>query len=334
MNFKTNIIFRTLLIAVFLFGLVNATEAQKRNKPIITNLIKICDQEAFCCGPVPAQPYNCENTTIIGTVEYDETDSRYYVNASLSAYCVDLPNRLEADFVPWPEEEEAPLLLKYEYAEGLFAHTPVINTWEYVADYIKEGTTVTHKVYRGSVNVRFEYDFNCNYPNDENAVMVRNVALYSITPENNYIPYLLEGEGNGSSNGIFSCDVFGETCNFCYTDCEPSGDPAYDVEICTECLSRNPIDNEDYKTTAFQSQAVQPNPFSNFIKYRFFLDKNTEIKVQLFSVNGKEVYQKTRSLESGDHTFSLDTDHLPKGIYYLKINSGERSQTSRLVKME
>lgn len=75
---------------------------------------------------------------------------------------------------------------------------------------------------------------------------------------------------------------------------------------------------------------VYPNPFSQELNIQG-IEKSGSLNVSLFSSNGQLVLQKEfNNLER----VTIATSHLPDGIYFLNLRSGESVQSIKVVKME
>lgn len=75
-----------------------------------------------------------------------------------------------------------------------------------------------------------------------------------------------------------------------------------------------------------------PNPFnsSTIIKYQIIKDNITTLKI--FDVLGREVSILINSMQkAGTYNFYLNVNNLPSGIYYYQIESGNYSETKKMV---
>jgi len=100
------------------------------------------------------------------------------------------------------------------------------------------------------------------------------------------------------------------------------------LPIVGQCASVNTYEIEDQL-----SANIFPNPFSN----RFTIDLNVErqesVRIDLSDVMGKIVKTITnKRLSSGDHQIYVETHQLPAGVYFTRIQVGNKVKTIRIVK--
>ncbi|MCO6495278.1 MAG: T9SS type A sorting domain-containing protein [Bacteroidetes bacterium] len=72
-----------------------------------------------------------------------------------------------------------------------------------------------------------------------------------------------------------------------------------------------------------------PNPFENFIQINLIIPDTYSIS--LYSAGGKTVFEgKTNSL---DYSFTISTQNLSSGVYYLKLNNGKHIFAAKFIKL-
>lgn len=82
-----------------------------------------------------------------------------------------------------------------------------------------------------------------------------------------------------------------------------------------------------------QGLEVYPNPFLNATAVRFELYHSTNVKITLHNPAGQLILKLSKGLlQAGWHEVSLNAHQLPSGLYFLRIQSGEKSVTRKLVK--
>ncbi|MBD0402192.1 S8 family serine peptidase [Flammeovirga sp. EKP202] len=73
---------------------------------------------------------------------------------------------------------------------------------------------------------------------------------------------------------------------------------------------------------SFDQSTVYPNPVTDgkaILAYK--VEKDTDVQLEVVNINGKSVYQKSYSQQkAGMHSELIPLEHLPKGVYVLKIN--------------
>lgn len=81
------------------------------------------------------------------------------------------------------------------------------------------------------------------------------------------------------------------------------------------------------------TNTVTPNPFSNDLLIRLPENEMQKIRaIQLMDLNGKIWIQKKYSNQNDSFDLNWTTDHLPPGIYLLKVEGTEGIQTQKLIK--
>lgn len=78
---------------------------------------------------------------------------------------------------------------------------------------------------------------------------------------------------------------------------------------------------------------VYPNPSNNEFSISFYSNKKQSIKVELYDISGREIYNEERNVNANNNIFRLSNeDALSKGIYILRIISSEKSFYTKLIK--
>ena len=92
---------------------------------------------------------------------------------------------------------------------------------------------------------------------------------------------------------------------------------------------------EQISTTIPPSFALEqnyPNPFNPTTTIQFTLAKGANVKLKVFSIEGKEVATLVdEAVTPGVHTFRFEANGLPSGVYFYRIEAGELFQTKRLM---
>jgi hypothetical protein len=90
----------------------------------------------------------------------------------------------------------------------------------------------------------------------------------------------------------------------------------------------------DLKASAISQLKVYPNPFGQRATIQFFLDQPTELSLEVFDVQGKrvQVLQPRTQLQAGEHTYSLEGNVLPSGVYIIKLQGRDFVKTFKSVK--
>lgn len=73
-----------------------------------------------------------------------------------------------------------------------------------------------------------------------------------------------------------------------------------------------------------------PNPFYDVLMFDVISNTGTNFEVHIYTIDGKEIYNKSFDLEEGENKISLDTRGIPHGSYILQY-SGESIIGSKLI---
>ena len=96
------------------------------------------------------------------------------------------------------------------------------------------------------------------------------------------------------------------------------------------CLSLYGIDWQSNRTKI--SCAVYPNPTSQTMHISFELEKNSTVRIQLISNEGKLVREVLNSiLQSGEHLQTINLEDLAHGKYNLLFNVGGSIHTEPFI---
>jgi serine protease AprX len=83
-----------------------------------------------------------------------------------------------------------------------------------------------------------------------------------------------------------------------------------------------------------QSVMVFPNPFSNQLYIVFKSAVDVPVDLSFYDLAGKEIFRKTYPQVAGRNYLKIEEiyDNLPSGVYLLKINAGEITGNSKVIK--
>jgi len=95
-------------------------------------------------------------------------------------------------------------------------------------------------------------------------------------------------------------------------------------------VSLNVIDN--LMPTEYALIAAYPNPFNPITKITYGLPENTEIQITVFDMSGTQIATLINSFQiAGYHTISWNASSYPSGVYLIRMDSGEFTQTQKVV---
>ena len=81
-----------------------------------------------------------------------------------------------------------------------------------------------------------------------------------------------------------------------------------------------------------QNLKAYPNPFTTSTAIGFALNRKSKIQISIFNTIGEEVFYKENYLDQGTHHFSWSPHHLPAGLYFAVLRSGEGVSVVKLIK--
>ncbi len=76
---------------------------------------------------------------------------------------------------------------------------------------------------------------------------------------------------------------------------------------------------------------ISPNPSQGIINIKIQSATNTEVKINLFDIQGRKVYNTSKKSNSGLFNTTLDFGKLANGIYLIDIQQGNRKTTKRII---
>lgn len=82
----------------------------------------------------------------------------------------------------------------------------------------------------------------------------------------------------------------------------------------------------------FEDISLYPNPTSENISLNLQGEANQSLSVNVFNTNGQLVLNQLETLQNGNNKVALNTVDLAPGIYLIKLNSGNKQQTIKMVK--
>jgi len=82
----------------------------------------------------------------------------------------------------------------------------------------------------------------------------------------------------------------------------------------------------------FNISSIYPNPFNPITSITYGLPENTEIQITVYDMSGTHITTLVNSFQiAGYHTISWNADNLPSGVYLIRMDSGDFTQTQKVV---
>lgn len=83
--------------------------------------------------------------------------------------------------------------------------------------------------------------------------------------------------------------------------------------------------------SGFELLGNYPNPFNPTTEIQFSLDRQMEIELAIYDVSGRQVAMLAKSkLNAGRYAVSFDAKHLPSGVYFAKLTSGNTASVKKM----
>ncbi len=80
---------------------------------------------------------------------------------------------------------------------------------------------------------------------------------------------------------------------------------------------------------------IAPNPVTNNTNIRFGLPDTRNVELRIFDPSGREhAYYPLGTLKPGIHTFNLQLNTLPDGLYFVRIKAGNESIVRHIIKVK
>ncbi|MBN1232261.1 MAG: T9SS type A sorting domain-containing protein [Candidatus Coatesbacteria bacterium] len=79
---------------------------------------------------------------------------------------------------------------------------------------------------------------------------------------------------------------------------------------------------------------ISPNPFNDKLKINFNLKQTDNVEVLIYDITGRLVKSyASRSYTAGNHLITTDTSSFKNGVYIIKVRTGSREHTDKLIKL-
>jgi len=107
----------------------------------------------------------------------------------------------------------------------------------------------------------------------------------------------------------------------------------HELGVCyTPFSSPTKVENESEIPSSFKVFQNFPNPFNPSTTVLITLEKKSEVRLTLFNSIGMLVKKIDEGvLEKGTHSFSINAENLPSGIYFYRVSNGSASLTNKCI---
>jgi hypothetical protein len=92
------------------------------------------------------------------------------------------------------------------------------------------------------------------------------------------------------------------------------------------------INQNELSETVIDNVSFNPNPAIDHVSINFSIDKASNVKISIFNLLGKEVYNKYYGkIIAGESRITLNTSDLTSGIYFFTVQAGSDRITKKIV---
>jgi hypothetical protein len=174
-----------------------------------------------------------------------------------------------------------------------------------------------------------ECTFNRSYTVEGNEPLVLDATLHYPSAETDDGRIILTVSG-GSGSYTYAWEHGAQSS--VVTDLAPG---SYNVvvtdDVGCEIAESFLLDNTSVFAAESESFSLYPNPTNGTLNIDFLANKNRQnAEIEIFNILGEKVY--TQQLKPEDESLRLSLGHLHRGIYIIRINSGETTHQARFLK--
>ena len=82
----------------------------------------------------------------------------------------------------------------------------------------------------------------------------------------------------------------------------------------------------------FSIHSIYPNPFNPVTNIIYGLSEHVNVQILVYSLSGKQVETLINELQTpGYHSVIWNADNLPSGVYLIRMDSGDFTQTQKVL---
>ncbi|MDP8229453.1 MAG: T9SS type A sorting domain-containing protein, partial [Candidatus Electryoneaceae bacterium] len=91
------------------------------------------------------------------------------------------------------------------------------------------------------------------------------------------------------------------------------------------------LDKDAVIPVEFGLTSLYPNPFNSVLTIGFTLDRTEHISLKLYNLTGREVGNLLDDVTNiGHHSLSWDASEFPSGLYFVRLEAGNRNKTAKI----
>ena len=88
----------------------------------------------------------------------------------------------------------------------------------------------------------------------------------------------------------------------------------------------------DYKPNEYRLKSIYPNPFNPVTKIKYSVPENNQVSISIYDIKGNmisELINKNHYI--GIYNITWNAEGYPSGVYFVKLNAGDFTQTQKLM---
>lgn len=135
----------------------------------------------------------------------------------------------------------------------------------------------------------------------------------------------VKSKGNTQAGNVYQySDYSNNTGNVCYRlkQIDLNGDVEFSKVACVQF--------DAVKTT--EEVVTTPNPFNDKLHLNYTSLNETTVNIQIIDMIGKLYHDNNLHANRGENVFTFETENLPMGIYFVRLNNNGVITTHRIVK--
>jgi hypothetical protein len=78
--------------------------------------------------------------------------------------------------------------------------------------------------------------------------------------------------------------------------------------------------------------SIYPNPFNPITRILYSLPENSEVKLNIYNMHGRQMQTLKQGFQTaGTHSINWNASNYPSGVYLIRLDSGEHSNTNKVI---
>ena len=81
----------------------------------------------------------------------------------------------------------------------------------------------------------------------------------------------------------------------------------------------------------FGLHSVYPNPFNNLLRIEYGIETPGQVELKVYDLSGRIAgVLRSKDHVRGNYSISWDAGQLPAGLYFLKLEAGQKRQITKI----